>query len=413
MIVAQDIGILRPQVRTDIVFGPPGLSGETTVYYIKDKTTNWFYRVGTKEHFLISRMDGQSTLQEIGEQYAQKFGHRLNNQSWQNLFTLLEKRQLLVSSASSAGLAELKQEAERRKRAENRKLFRRRFKLVNPDAFLGRVLPAFRFAFHPAFVISILLAVVALELGVALNIQAIGNSIWSSYQHPFVFIVFIALIWLFTAAHEIAHGLTCKRFGGSVLEIGLLWRYLSFFPYCKVDDVVLFHNRWHRVYTAFAGTFANFVLLLPFGALWWLVPGNSALKELSALFLIIFNLETFINFIPFIELDGYFMLSHALDLVDLRKESHRFWLHIVRKVVLRNEQSSRHYSTRGRWLYGSYGLFSLSATTFFLGAICFYWFTTLRAYLGPVVSWGVFVAIVLFLSCRWIVQQRRGKALPK
>src|SRR5205807_3067212 len=133
-----------------------------------------------REHFLITRMDGQRTLQQLGEEYTQQFGRHLDERSWQKLFELLDKRQLLVETATDARLAELRQLGVQRKRAENKHLLRKRFALVNPDAFLTVILPWFRWMFHPIFVVPVLLATLALEVAVVLNLQPIAVVAWDS-----------------------------------------------------------------------------------------------------------------------------------------------------------------------------------------------------------------------------------------
>jgi hypothetical protein len=47
--------------------------------------------------------------------------------------------------------------------------------------------------------------------------------------------------------HECSHGLTCKRFGGKVHEIGLLLIYLQPAMYCNVSDAWLFPEKRHRL----------------------------------------------------------------------------------------------------------------------------------------------------------------------
>src|SRR6185437_3427282 len=74
--------MLRPRLRDDIVFGPPQRRGAATTYLLKDRYTNWFYRVGFKEYFLLSRMDGNKPLRVLNEEYAAAFGRDLNRQSW-------------------------------------------------------------------------------------------------------------------------------------------------------------------------------------------------------------------------------------------------------------------------------------------------------------------------------------------
>lgn len=376
--------VFCPRLRAEITFGPPLRLGATTVYHLKDQFTGWFYRVGAREQFVFSRMDGSKSLRQISEEYAAEFGRQLNEQSWGNLFRIIEKRQMLDGAIDEEKLASWKEAAKQRKRENARGLLRKRFALINPDRFLERILPWLAFVFHPAFLVVALMGIVALEIFVGFNVKSLALELFTSYQHPLNIVLFLLVGWLFAAVHECAHGLTCKKFGGSVNEIGILWRYLSFFPYCKIDDVLLFHKKGYRIYTVLAGVFANLLCSTPFGIIWWLAPMHSALSEVSAFMLLSFNLSSFSNLIPFIELDGYFALNHALGTVDLRKESHLFWKRGVLKRLLHKGEGNaqRGYTRRDRLTYFTYGLFSLIFTTFFLIGTAIGWFFFGRYWFG-------------------------------
>jgi hypothetical protein len=390
----------RPRLRADIKFGPPELSYGTTTYYMKDGYTHWFYRIGAKEHFVVSRMDGSRTLDEIGAEYEAAFGKRLDQRSWAGLFKLLGTRQLLADSVREAELEQLRQDAARKK-MESNGLFHWRLKLVNPDALLDKLLPWLRFAFAPAFVAPALAAILILEAFVLLHGTTIAADVQASIHGKAVILLFVssfALFWLIAVLHETAHGLACKRFGGSVREMGIVWRYLTFFPYCKLDDIVLFHHRRHRVYAAFAGTFLSLLALVPFGVLWWLSPEKSFLRDLSAIMLLAFNIASLLNLIPFVELDGYFMLSHAINIVDLRKEAHRFCLARLWKALFKKGEGTARYGPRGRLIYPIYGTCSLVFTAAFLVMMAYYWFAEIRPWLGNTVTWSLLAVVaILFL----------------
>lgn len=388
----------KPRLRADIIFGPPELSYGTTMYYMKDGYTQWFYRIGAKEYFVVSRMDGSRTLEEISAEYEAEFGRRLDQRSWEGLSKLLGTRQLLSDGVRTDDLEKLKQEAARHRKTDRNGLFHWRLKLVNPDALLDKLLPWFRCAFSLAFVVPALAAILALEVFVLLHAQAIGADVQASIHGNIAVLLFAlcyALFWLIAVLHETAHGLACKRFGGSVREMGIVWRYLSFFPYCKLDDIVLFHNRWHRVYTACAGTFLSLLALLPFAAFWWLSPERSFLRDLSAMMLLLFNVASLMNLIPFVELDGYFMLSHAINIIDLRREAHRFCLASVWKFLFKKGAGTASYGRQGRLIYPIYGLLSLVFTAAFIILMAYYWFTDIRPWLGNVGTWSLLAGVAL------------------
>lgn len=407
-LAALDISTLRPQLRSEVVLGPAIVSRGASVHYMKDRLTNWFYRIGTREHFLLSRMDGSRTLQEIGAEYERYAGKYVSANEWKILLNMLEKRQLLTGSTTPAGVNALR-EAGQQKRRKGQRLFRARVVLLNPDAFLGKILPWLRFAFHPAFVSLALAAIVAFEifffshLGLILKNVFIDVKAGTMTSAWFISAV-IALIAVTLVLHEFAHGLTCKRFGGSVQEMGIGWRYLSPFPYCKLDDVILFQNRWHRVYAASAGVFINLLMLLPFALLWYVAPEHQALRVFCASALLSINFLSLLNLTPFIELDGYLIITYALNMTDLRKDAHALYLSKIKHLFIRSATPIRY--PRHSAIYLIYGAFSLLFTLGFLVYMVVYWFNLFRLWIGGLAALLLFLTLALLL----LVFKGPGKA---
>lgn len=260
--------------------------------------------------------------------------------------------------------------------------------------------------YRPFFVLPALLAFVILEVFVLLNGGAIFASLLESTTVNSIFpiaVLFFIVGGIFAAVHEIAHGLTCKRFGGSVYEMGIVWRYLSFFPYTNLDDVVLIHNRSHRVYVAFAGIFANLLMLLPVALLWRFVPTHSILRGFSALMLIGENIAILSNFTPFADLDGYYMLNYSLDMVDLRPQAYRFWLDNLRGIFFKRHQ--HRLATPGRrstFIYLIYGFFSIIYTAIFLAFAVHFWFTTVKQWFGySLIRYLLPLGVLLLILLLW------------
>src|SRR5579885_2648623 len=364
----------RPQIRAEIVFGPPMREGNTIVYHMKDTCTGWFYRIRTQEYFLISRMDGTKTLEEIGAEYERTFHRRLSTRSWAQLFSLLEKRSLLLDGADAEKLENLKAAAKLQRNKKMRGTLLWRFPLLSPDRFLTRLLPWVRFAFHPVFVYPSLLLIGLLEVFYLFHMQAARvDFLWglNHYQSVPLVLLLYGLIALFLAVHELAHGLACKYFGGSIQEMGIGWRLIYPFAYCKIDDVVLFHNRWHRVYTAFAGVFVNLLMVIPFAVLWWLSPEHSFARTVGVLGFFSLNLLVLSNLLPFAPLDGSLMLSYALNIIDLRKHGYTIWLQGVKRIFLRKPGKIIHYQGASKYIYLIYGLLSMITLVMFLGSVLF------------------------------------------
>jgi putative peptide zinc metalloprotease protein len=223
-----------------------------------------------------------------------------------------------------------------------------------------------RFLLAPSVVVPLLLLIVSVEIWLVFNLHSILSEAWAARTRPQLGPVWGGLIFLSAIIHETSHGLVCKYFGGKVYEMGLVWRYLWFYPYCKLDYIVLFHKRRHRVFVAAAGTFVSLTLMLPFAVIWAFAPPESFLSALSALMLTFYNLSAILNLIPFVRLDGYFMLAHALGMTDLRQEAHGYIKRLT-KVKFFKQPDTADLSDWERRLYLAYGIPSLVVS---VGFVC-------------------------------------------
>ncbi len=387
----------RFRVRDDVMIGPPLLSGRSTVYYLKDRATGWFYRMGEKEVFIISRMDGTRTLAEISEDYYERFSRKLNAASWQSLIALLEQRQLLAHTFSAAGLAERRQMLISRKSQGNRGFLRRRLALFNPDRLLDSLLVYLRFIFQPMVVLPTMMIIMASAVVMFGRWESIAATIWEGRSSYSVWIAAFLFFWLITAVHELAHGLSCKHYGGSVEEIGFIWRYLMILPYCKIDDIMLCPQRRQRVYASFAGIFANLIFLPPLLLLWHFAPSD-AVARFSALSMLFISGMAIVNLIPFVELDGYFILNHALGFDNLRQEANTFWREVATRLILRRGPGASGYHHSVRRVYVIYGLLSIVFTTFFLILMALYWIRLFYGWSGAPVAWGILLFFIALFS---------------
>jgi putative peptide zinc metalloprotease protein len=386
------MGISTPALRGDVVLGPGLRSGGTVVHHVKDRSTGWFYRVGPREHFIMARLDGEHTLDRIGAEYLTEFGRRLGPEQWAQIFTMLGTRHLLAGTADPTALARLADAHAARGRAE-RAPMRRRVPLVRPDAWCAAAAYRLRWAFTAWFVVPALAAVIALQTWVGLHLTGLasdvhrGAGLWLSIPAG------LAGIWVIAALHEAAHGVTCRHFGGTVPEIGVMWRFPMIAPYCKTDDVVLFHRRRARIATAFAGVFVSLLSLLPVLACWALSGGHPAIRAVAAGLLLFGSVTAWINLVPVVQLDGYHMLGHALGAADLRTETARYV-----GLVIRRDPRRTAYGRSDRWIYTVYGAAAGLLVAAGYLAMCGYWYSVMAAKAGVAAAAAVPVLVTAALA---------------
>jgi hypothetical protein len=393
-----------PALRDDVVLGPGLRSGGSVVHHVKDPSTGWFYRIGPREYFIMSRLDGRHTLEDIAEDYLGAFGRRLGGEHWTQIFTMLGTRRLLAGTADPAALARLA-EAHAARSAADRSPARRRAVLVRPDAWCAAAARRLRWAYTAWFTVPALLAVLALEVFVGTHLGRLaadahgGPGLWLSVPAG------LAGLWIITALHEAAHGVTCRHFGGTVAEIGVMWRFPMVAPYCKTDDVVLFHRRRARVLTAFAGVFTSLLALLPVLGWWALSAGHPASRALAAGLLLSVSVTAWLNLVPVLQLDGYHMLAHALGAAELRTETVRYLA-----LVLRRDPRRHAYGRADRWIYRAYGLLAAVLLGGGYLALCAVWFVSLNRWSGPVAAVALPAAVTLLIAGFAAYARRRASA---
>ncbi|GAA0980210.1 hypothetical protein GCM10009555_046250 [Acrocarpospora macrocephala] len=398
----------RPRIREDVVFGPGLRAGDTAVYHVKDHATGWYYKLGPREHFVLSRMDGEHSLDDINAEYVAAFGKRLGPQSWEQIFGLLHRRRLLGESADAdlAELERLRAAAAAETKRSRSTLLLKRIPLVNPDRLLGLLAPRAGLLFSPRFVVPVLIA----TCGVWALVISEWSEIWGQMRlhrgAPLYLALVITTSWVIHGVHEFAHGLTCKRYGGSVPEIGVMWRFPLLAPYCRTDDVMLFAAPRHRVYTAFAGVFASLTLSVLFAGLWLVTADGSTMKAFAGSMVLFTSLASLVNFIPFLRLDGYYMLTHALGLADLRVETYKFWGHLLR----RHMAEVQGYRRRDLWTYVAYGVGSALFAAALIGTIFTLWFTRLSGWLGPVPAAAILTAEAALIITLIVYARRRKRS---
>ncbi|MFI6266590.1 hypothetical protein [Micromonospora sp. NPDC051006] len=392
----------RPRLRAGVVLGPGQWRSGKLVHHVKDRETGWFYRIGPREHFLLSRMDGTRSLDDLAAEYATTYRRALGPENWQQIFGMLQKRQLLDGAADPATIARLTATAAEGAARNRRGPLSARFPLFDPDRLFGRLLPWLRPVFSWAFVLPALLAVLLVAGYVALHLPDLIGGVGGGHRPLAEIVASVAITWVIVLLHECAHGLTCRHFGGRVTEIGVMWRFPLVAPYCKVDDIVLFTPR-QRVATAFAGIFVSMLALVPFAAIRaWAGPGSP--RDLAGTMLLFGTATAALNLVPFLRLDGYYMLSHALNLADLRADTYAFWRRLLRGGPAAVADQRR----RDRLIYGAYGLASALFAVTVLTLLIRFWYVSLAGWVGP--GWALAVLVtegLLLLAVAGRLARRR------
>lgn len=316
-----------------------------------------------EEYRVLQMLDGKTSLQQIQQRLEREsFPARIAVADIEQLLVRLLRENLLVVEAFGQAQPLLDRRAERRRRLAwswMGNLLAIRLPGVNPAPLLERVYPRVRWAFSRGSMFCGLLLIGAALLVAILHLDALRAEFpaFAEFVAPRNLLALALAVIAAKCVHELAHALTCKHFGGTCHELGVML--LAFTPclYCNVSDAWTFPNKWHRVAVSLAGIAAELVLAAA-GTIvwWWSEPG---LLHWVCLYVVLVCCVSsiLINGNPLLKYDGYYALSDWVDVPNLRQQAGQ----AVEQAIARLLWGVVLYSPRtlpgdGRWLLVLYWL---------------------------------------------------------
>ena len=147
--------------------------------------------------------------------------------------------------------------------------------------------------------------------------------------HEFFSFKTVVYLWAALAVvkviHEFGHGLSCKRFGGEVHEMGALFLCLSPALYCNVSDAWTLPNKWHRIIISGAGIYVELIIAAIATFVWWNTPSQPFVNNLALSLMVVCSVSTVVfNANPLMRYDGYYVLADWLEIPNLREKSNRY-----------------------------------------------------------------------------------------
>src|SRR5439155_2281425 len=170
--------------------------------------------------------------------------------------------------------------------------------------------------------------------------------------------VFMMIVFLVVAAHECAHGLTCRHFNGEVHEIGFMLIFFQPALYCNVSDAWLFPEKSKRLWVGFAGPYFELFVWALAVLVWRATEVETWINYAALIIMATSSVKTLINLNPLIKLDGYYLLSDYLEIPNLRRRSFKYVGDLLGRLVGLPSRFAQGLSRRERWIYVVYGVLS-------------------------------------------------------
>jgi molybdopterin/thiamine biosynthesis adenylyltransferase len=182
---------------------------------------------------------------------------------------------------------------------------------------------------NPVFLgVTICWAILGFAIGVRLlAVEPMRAVLQRVAHHPLSIVAIIALILLTTVVHEFGHAVTCAAMGAPVRSMGVMIFYLQPAAYADVTDSWVLSNKWHRVIISAAGVYVQSIATAAATTAAMVLRAHGIKSDLLLVYISLNVGSIIFNLIPFIKLDGYWMLSSGLAIPNLRDRAAE-WLRV-------------------------------------------------------------------------------------
>ncbi|MEZ6120996.1 MAG: hypothetical protein R3C28_31120 [Pirellulaceae bacterium] len=312
-----DVSSTKLCVRSDVSFSLRRRNGQC-FHLLEDPVTGRYFQIGFPEYVFLSQCNGKQTIAQAISRTAMILGHDAFSES--EAFAIskwLVDFDLATTDRRVDRPAQVKSPS-----TEPASLLNRfnpvtlRVTFGSLDRFFDQANRIVGWLFHPAavticFLIVILAAMIVLTNWERLvrqttNIAAVDNYLW-------LFVTWIAVKLI----HETAHGVACKRLGGRVKQVGVLFILFVPLPFVDVTSSWKFDSRWQRAFTAAAGMYAELILASIATCIWHWSDSPLVEQRMFNVMLLCSVVTLAFNLNPLMRFDGYHIFTDILALPNL------------------------------------------------------------------------------------------------
>ena len=317
-----------PALRADLVTSEQVYLGRAYVV-LKNPISLTYFRLG-RSHYQAARFfDGKTTLKSIAQTLAETDAYWRAlpyEEALEDLVTLGTQLSHMgvMQSTGRFALSRINANETRRKVVRFDALIgsilyvKKAF--IDPDRLLARINPYFGWMFTRAYVWVFTAAMVVTLLMLAGHAQELavhGANFFTLQNLALTWVVFVFV----KTFHEFGHGLSCKHFGGEVHEMGAMLIMFTPYLYCNVSDSWLLPEKSKRILVTAAGIFVEMSLAIV--AAWvWALTAPGLVHQISFNIIFTCSVSTVLfNANPLMKFDGYYMMSDALEVPNLKQKS--------------------------------------------------------------------------------------------
>ena len=309
---------------------------------LENALSNQFFRLRPAAYEFVARLRPERTVEEVWKECLDRFPDEAPGQEAviQLLAQLYQAGLLQYGLASDT--AQLFKRYEKTRQRETRARWLNvmfiRLPLLDPDSFLVRAMPVARLILNPVGGL-LWLAMICFGLKMAADnfpeLREQSQGVLAPSNLPLLYLGMIMVKTL----HEFGHAFFCRRYGGEVHVMGIMFMIFTPMPYVDATSSWGFRHRYQRVLVGAAGMIVE-LFVAAVAMLVWHQTAPGLVHSLAYNIIFVASVSTLVfNLNPLMRFDGYYILSDLIEIPNLNQRAMlqlRFWaeryLYGVRKA---------------------------------------------------------------------------------
>ena len=312
-------------------------------YVVRDPAGNQFHRLSAPAWRFVGLLDGSRTVAECWELVGGQLADEAPTQPEViQILSQLHSANLIeadVTPDAAVLLRRHKQMVKRQWQGRLMNILFPRIPLWDADTFLKRWMPVMG-PFLSSFGAVLWVLVVGLAVAklapewhtlkaAASNAIAPSNWLW-------LWATFIGI----KAIHELGHGFFCRRYGGEVHELGIMFLVLVPAPYVDASSAWAFSNKWQRIAVGAGGMIFELFVAAIMAFVWLNTSPTNSVNHLAYNAMLVASVSTLLfNANPLLRYDGYYMLADFLEIPNLRYRSTEYTMGLIKRHLFRVKMS--------------------------------------------------------------------------
>jgi putative peptide zinc metalloprotease protein len=333
---------LRPKLRGTAQISRQYYRGDRW-YVVRDPAGNQFHRVSDAAYRFIGLLDGRRT---VGEAWDLVGGQLADDAPTQpeviQLLSQLYAANVIETDVPPDAMVLLRRHKQLQKRQMQGRLMNVLFPRIpiwDCDNFLKRWMPLVRPFLSTWGAIVWLVVVIGAIASIAPEWTALKDAAIYSVnirENPinafYLYTVFVLIKFI----HELGHAFSCRRFGGEVHEMGIMFLVFIPTPYVDASTAWAFPSRWARMFVGAGGMIIELFVAAICAFIWKFTTPGSVPNMLAYNAMLIASVSTIIfNANPLLRYDGYYMLSDFLEIPNLQQKSKEYALGLIKRHIFR------------------------------------------------------------------------------